>query len=253
MNSPARLLNLSGSDDTGQAFRTVECAAFIADEETRRVVAQVCEGLGKQVTLAEGGGREAMEYLSEAPMPEVLIVDVSDTGKPLSTMLTITAAFAENTKVIAIGSVNDIALYRELIDGGVSDYLVKPVSEKALIEAIVRERTPAQPTEPAAEKSTANLIAVIGTRGGIGASTIAANCAWIAAQEHKHQTTLLDLDLQFGTVALALDIEPTRGLREALENPTRIDSLFLEQRGGEAQRPFDSACSRGGGRWRGAF
>ncbi len=227
MNSPASLLNLSGSDDTSRAFRSVECAAFIADDETRRVVAQVCGGLGKQVTVAEGGSREAMEYLSEAPMPEVLIVDVSDTGKPLSTMLTITAAFAENTKVIAIGSVNDIALYRELIDGGVSDYLVKPVSEKALSEAIVREHAPAQPAEPAADKPAANLIAMIGTRGGVGASTIAANCAWIAAQEHKHQTTLLDLDLQFGTVALALDIEPTRGLREALENPSRIDSLFL--------------------------
>jgi len=227
MNSPARLLNLSGSDDTGHVFRAVECAAFIADEETRRVVSQTCDALSKQVSIAEGGSREAMEYLSEAPMPEVLIVDVSDTGKPLSTMLTITAAFAENTKVIAIGSVNDIGLYRELIDGGVSDYLVKPVSEKALSEAISRERAATQPTEPVADKAAANLIALIGTRGGVGASTIAANCAWIAAQEHKHQTTLLDLDLQFGTVALALDIEPTRGLREALENPSRIDSLFL--------------------------
>src|SRR5262249_29779124 len=155
----------------------------------------------KQVSIAEGGSREAMEYLSEAPMPEVLIVDVSDTGKPLSTMLTITAAFAENTKVIAIGSVNDIGLYRELIDGGVSDYLVKPVSGKALSEAISREPPRSPPARPGRSQRAANLIALIGTRGGVGASTIAANCAWIAAQEHKHQTTLLDLDLQFGTVA----------------------------------------------------
>ncbi len=228
MSSTARLMTLSGSDEAGQAFRTVDCAAFIADEETRRVVEQVCQSLGKDVSVSEGGSREAMEYLSEAPMPEVLIVDVSDTGKPLSTMLTITAAFAENTKVIAIGSVNDIALYRELIDGGVSDYLVKPVSEKALSDAIARERNSPQPAEPAAaEKTAANVVAIIGTRGGVGASTIAANCAWIVAQEQKRQTTLLDLDLQFGTIALALDIEPTRGLREALENPSRIDSLFL--------------------------
>jgi pilus assembly protein CpaE len=221
-------MNLSGSDQAGQAFRTVDCAAFIADEETRRVVEQSCQALGKDASVSEGGSREAMEYLSEAPMPEILIVDVSDTGKPLSTMLTITAAFAENTKVIAIGSVNDIALYRELIDGGVSDYLVKPVSEKALSEAIARERNLPQNPEPvAAEKTPANVVAVIGTRGGVGASTIAANCAWIVAQEHKKPTTLLDLDLQFGTVALVLDIEPTRGLREALENPSRIDSLFL--------------------------
>ncbi|MCI0429473.1 MAG: hypothetical protein L0210_02875, partial [Rhodospirillales bacterium] len=227
MTSPARLMNLSGSGETSHAYRAAECAAFVADEETRRVVEQACQGLGKEVTLAEGGSREAMEYLSEAPMPEVLIVDVSDTGKPLSTMLTITAAFAENTKVIAIGAVNDISLYRELIDGGVSDYLVKPISEKALGDAIMRERTSKQPADPAADKPAPNLIALIGTRGGVGASTIAANCAWIIAQEHKRQTTLLDLDLQLGTIALTLDIEPTRGLREALENPSRIDSLFL--------------------------
>src|SRR5512145_416184 len=140
-------MTLSGSGEAGTAYRSVECAAFVADDETRRAVEQACQGLGKDVSVSEGGSREAMEYLSEAPMPEVLIVDVSDTGKPLSTMLTITAAFAENTKVIAIGSVNDIALYRELIEGGVSDYLVKPVSEKALSESIARERKPAQPAE----------------------------------------------------------------------------------------------------------
>ena len=229
MSSAARMMNLSGSAEASPTLRAVACAAFISDEETRQLVASVCQGHGKDVSVMEGGSREAMEYLAEAPMPEILIVDVSDTGKPLSTMLTITAAFAENTKVIAIGSVNDISLYRELIDGGVSDYLVKPVSEKMLAEAILRERSAAaaQAPEPQGDKKAPNLTAFIGTRGGVGASTIAANCAWIAAHERKRQTTLLDLDLQFGTVALALDIEPTRGLREALENPTRIDSLFL--------------------------
>jgi pilus assembly protein CpaE len=47
------------------------------------------------------------------------------------------------------------------------------------------------------------------------------------AEEKQKRTALVDLDLEFGTVALSLDLEPTRGLREALENPTRIDSLFI--------------------------
>jgi pilus assembly protein CpaE len=106
---------------------------------------------------------------------------------------------------------------------------VKPVSEKMLADAIMRDRTaaPVLAPEPQADRKAQTVVAFMGTRGGVGASTIAANCAWIAAQERKRQTTLLDLDLQFGTVALTLDIEPTRGLREALENPSRIDSLFL--------------------------
>jgi len=227
MSTAARLLNVTGSGAAASAFRAAECAAFVTDEETRALVEQVCQSHNRDVAITVGGSREAMEYLAEAPMPKTLIVDVTDTGKPLSTMLTITAAFAENTKVIAIGSVNDVGLYRELIEGGVSDYLVKPVTEKALADALLRERNVAPEPDASEQRAPANLVAFIGTRGGVGASTVSSGCAWIIAQELKLRTTLLDLDLQFGTIALGLDIEPTRGLREALENPSRIDSLFL--------------------------
>src|SRR3546814_9600249 len=53
------------------------------------------------------------------------------------------------------------------------------------------------------------------------------NLAWLIAEERKHKTVLVDLDLEFGTIALSLDLEPTRGLREALENPARVDGLFI--------------------------
>ncbi len=69
---------------------------------------------------------------------------------------------------------------------------------------------------------------MIGSRGGVGASSLAVNLAWILSQEKKKKTAIVDLDLEFGTVALLLDLEPTTGLREALESPARIDSLFVE-------------------------
>jgi len=67
----------------------------------------------------------------------------------------------------------------------------------------------------------------MGTRGGVGASTVAMNLAWLSANDYKRDTMLVDLDLQGGTIALALDVEPSHGLREVLDNPARIDSLFL--------------------------
>jgi pilus assembly protein CpaE len=70
-------------------------------------------------------------------------------------------------------------------------------------------------------------VAVIGTRGGVGASTVTANLAWYLAEQHKRRTMLLDLDLQFGTASLAFDVEPSRGLRDALEQPNRIDALLV--------------------------
>jgi len=70
---------------------------------------------------------------------------------------------------------------------------------------------------------------VIGSRGGVGASTVAASLAWLFGERDKRQTALVDLDVHFGTDALALDLEPGRGLTDAIENPSRIDGLFIER------------------------
>src|SRR5262249_30885579 len=154
----------------------------------------------------------AVDYLAAGAPPKVLIVDVSDSNKPLSAMLPIIAAFAEDTRVIAIGAVNDINLYREMIEAGISEYLVKPLSDRALDSALTRaqERKVAAAVAVAPEAKAApetgkrSLIAVMGTRGGVGASTTAMNLAWLFANEHKRETMLVDLDLHCGTVALAL-------------------------------------------------
>src|SRR5215510_7509574 len=116
----------------------VDCAAFIADPLTHGTVTQVCQPLFPGLQVMQGGAKEAVDYLAAGAPPRILIVDVSDSNKPLSAMLPIIAAFAEDTRVIAIGALNDIELYREMIEAGISDYLVKPVSDKALATAVER-------------------------------------------------------------------------------------------------------------------
>ena len=73
------------------------------------------------------------------------------------------------------------------------------------------------------------MIVFIGSRGGVGATTSAVSCAWLLATERRERVALVDLDLHFGTVALKLDLDPGSGLCEALEQPSRIDSLFIER------------------------
>jgi pilus assembly protein CpaE len=106
------------------------------------------------------------------------------------------------------------------------DYLVKPVSAEAMTAALNRKFHGPQ-GEPAPKMG--RLIAVVGARGGVGATTVATNLAWTLAHEHSMRVALVDLDLFFGSCGLAFDLELGRGFREALENPARIDSLFIER------------------------
>lgn len=204
-----------------------ECVAFVGDNQTHSVVASVLKEYFAEPLVRDGGTNQAIEYLGSTPAPSVLIVDVSEAASPQTAMLSLGAALPEDTKVIGIGAVNDISVYREIVDSGACDYLVKPVTEKALVSALSRTEETSQPhvVETAPEQKA--RIAVIGSRGGVGSSTLAVNLAWILAEERKYKTALVDLDLEFGTIALSLDLEPTRGLREALENPARVDGLFI--------------------------
>jgi len=204
-----------------------ECVAFVGDNQTHSVVASVLSEYFAEPLVRDGGPNQAIEYLGSTVPPSVLIVDVSEAVSPQTAMMSLSAAIPEGTKVIGIGSVNDIAVYREIVDAGAADYLVKPVTEKALASALARteETQYSHASEMVPEQKA--RIAVIGSRGGVGASTLAMNLAWIISEERRYKTALVDLDLEFGTVALSLDLEPTRGLREALENPARVDGLFI--------------------------
>jgi pilus assembly protein CpaE len=228
MSAAEGLLDLQEED---VALTAAECIAFVSDNQTHGVVGSMMSQFFDSPVLRDGGSQEALDYLAEFPAPKVIIVDIGDSSAPLTAMLSLTAAFTEDTRLIGIGTINDINLYREMVGAGITDYLVKPVTEKALAAALARAEEPLHTSSDPADSSNpehVRRIAVIGSRGGVGASSLAVNLAWILSQEKKKKTAIVDLDLEFGTVALLLDLEPTTGLREALESPARIDSLFVE-------------------------
>ena len=179
----------------------------------------------KAVIQTAGGGIEAaLTGLAVQASPNLIIIDTTAGAAPLLRGLDRLAQVVdEGTKVIIIGAANDIALYRELIRRGVSEYLVAPIQPLQIIQAV--SSLYVNPDKP----FVGRIAAVIGARGGVGSSTIAHNVAWAIAEKYGANTTLMDLDLPFGTVGLDFNQDQTQGVAEALLAPERVDEVFLDR------------------------
>ncbi|WP_294244228.1 pilus assembly protein CpaE [uncultured Sphingomonas sp.] len=206
--------------------------AFVSDDWTVEAIRPLVAEQGWSVDkVMKGGLSGAIQSLSVLASPQILLVDLSDTPDPASEIHNLAEVCEPGTIVIAVGSVNDVRLYRSLLANGLHDYLLKPINADQLRDTIAQARTiihAPRAMENAPEKATCS-VAIVGVRGGVGASTIAASLGWLMAERLDRTTALLDLDVHFGTAALALDLEPGRGLVDAIDNPSRIDGLFLER------------------------
>ncbi|QFT77015.1 pilus assembly protein CpaE [Erythrobacter sp. THAF29] len=223
MNAPWK----SGLPGNRDAF-----AAYICDDAALDVLRPVVIEMGWQPEKCNKGGlRNAIQSLSVSASPAILVVDLSESGDPLNDINALAEVCEPGTVVIAIGQVNDVRLYRDLIASGIHDYLLKPLNAQQLHDSL--NQALAVFTSPKAGDGDAVKrhisTAVVGTRGGVGASTLATSLAYLFSSEHDAPTALLDLDIHFGTGALALDLEPGRGLTDAIDNPSRIDGLFIER------------------------
>ena len=207
-------------------------AAFVCDDETLEMLRPVAEEMGWPTDKCNKGGlRNAVQTLSVSASPNILLVDLSESGDPLNDINSLAEVCEPGTVVIAMGQVNDVRLYRDLIVSGLQDYLLKPFSPDQLRDVLAQAQAvlnAPKNEDQHAEKPHIST-AVIGTRGGVGASTIATSVAWLLSHDRERLTALLDLDVHFGTGALSLDLEPGRGLTDAIDNPSRIDGLFIER------------------------
>jgi len=207
-------------------------AAYVCDETSAEALRPIVGDMGWAVEkVFKGGLRNAVQSLSVSASPQILFVDLAESGDPLNDINALAEVCEPGTVVIAAGQVNDVRLYRDLVASGIQDYLLKPLQPEALREALGHAHSMLNAPKPleAELDRPHSAIAVIGTRGGVGASTIATSLAWLISEKEKRTTALLDLDVHFGTGALTLDLEPGRGLTDAIENPSRIDGLFIER------------------------
>jgi pilus assembly protein CpaE len=202
--------------------------AFVADSESETAVHECLAQLSMPTTaLIRGGITKAVQYLGAERSPNLLIVDVSDVDLPVSQIHALAEVCEPGVTVIAVGTRNDVGLYRDLLHAGVSDYIVKPLTPQILANAL-RKATSEDGIAPISQK-VGKVVSFTGARGGVGTTTLAVNVAWYLANQQGRRVALVDLDLQNGDCGFTLDIKPTPGLREALTNPLRVDAILIER------------------------
>lgn len=225
---------MSTATDMISKDKSHQFAAFVCDPGvTEALVPILSEHEWPLDSVATGGIENAIRTLGASPSPRYLVVDLSDSTDPQGDVDSLAEVCEPGTSVIALGTQNDVSLYRSLIDSGIIEYFVKPVTtdeiRMALLNAEQALRMAEEGPQGQPEEEVKRCVCVIGVRGGTGASLVASSAAWMIANEIDRSVALLDLDIHFGTDALVFDLEPGRGLIDALDNPSRVDSLFIER------------------------
>ncbi|MEE9272638.1 MAG: AAA family ATPase [Robiginitomaculum sp.] len=210
-----------------KALPGISIHSFCERPETARVVQSINDDWRMARTNLKvymGGLPAAIEHYNNENTPGLVMFESGLRGPELFAQLARLAAVCDSgTKVVMIGAVNDIKLYRELMDQGISDYIVPPFHPLTLIRAL--SDLYADPDKPFVGK----IISFFGAKGGVGSSTIAHNIAWALAGKIGQETALVDLDSSWGTTALDFMYDCSEGLEEALSDPERLDATLLDR------------------------
>jgi pilus assembly protein CpaE len=177
-----------------------------------------------KMSIHFGGMARAAKHYVDNPSPQFIIVEENGGPDEIQRGLEALAEVVEpGRKVIVIGAVNDVQAYRRLISQGVSEYLVGPVTTGDIAAAIT------SCIKDASSTPRGRVISFIGARGGVGSSMLAANMGWALAQASQEEVIGIDLDFNFGTMALALNLDPKQAVSDALSDADRIDTVLVER------------------------
>jgi pilus assembly protein CpaE len=176
------------------------------------------------VQIHMGGISAAVQVFQHELTPNVIIVETTANRETvLAGLAQLAQVCGPETKVVVIGHLNDIILYRELMRLGVSDYIVAPVHQLQIIDSISGLYQ-----DPGA-KPLGRIFAFVGSKGGVGSSTLAHNVGWYISRQLDTDTVITDFDLAFGTAGLNFNQEASQGIADALIQPDRIDQTLLDR------------------------
>lgn len=234
-SASASMQQTSASASAGEERPAVTAMAFVTDSVAQgRVSADLFSMTLGKANIREGSIATALAITEWPRDLDLLVVDLGDAADPVADAAALKTAVPGGCVVIGVGRINDVALYRDLMAVGFSDYLALPLVEGVAGRAVerafeARERGAMTGGVAAAKDAKPRTLAVIGSRGGVGATTLAIAVADMLGNRLKEEVVLVDFDLHYGSLMLALDLEAIEALREALDQPDRVDALFIQQ------------------------
>ncbi|MFA7439084.1 CpaE family protein [Castellaniella sp.] len=201
-------------------------AAFLEDRHSQEEMQRVMDVDTVSDTLVAAGGVDAaIAWLQKQnKSPQRLLVDISASDRALDDLDRLADACDPSVIVYVVGERNDVGLYRNLLVRGVQDYLVKPLSVELIRRLLIQERSDVRQTRHG------RCVALMGTRGGVGTSTVAAHLARALGQGGvRRRVVYVDLNVYDGTGAGILGVPGGTALLDVLGNIDRLDHQYLER------------------------
>ncbi|MCX7329236.1 MAG: CpaE family protein [Hyphomicrobiales bacterium] len=220
-----------GSSDTNAEVIApvprISLQAFCESHDVAAAIQAAITDRRMQKTISKvhmGGPAAAVEAFQDAPTPNALILEnTQDRAQLFAHLERLSEVCDAGTRVIVVGHVNDISLFRELTSRGVSDYLIAPIGVLDVVRSV------SQLFGAPGAASLGRTISIVGAKGGVGASTVAHNIAWAISQSFNASTVLVDLDLAFGTAGLDFNQDPPQGVADAIFAPDRLDQALVDR------------------------
>ncbi len=205
----------------------IQLIAFLAEDDGKILEKVLKEEGVKAYEIKSGGVKEAIEYFSNHRSSKYLVIDISNCDMPVSDLNKLADVCEPDISVIAVGSRNEVGLYRDLMKLGILEYIVKPLYPDILghtIQSMIGEEKGKKD-----KLKLGKIISVAGSRGGVGSTFLSVSLAAILAIERSRRVVVVDMDFQYGTVSLYTNVKTNFGLKNALEDPDRLDPLILER------------------------
>ncbi len=176
------------------------------------------------VEIFPGGIAGAVAAYAQAPTPELLVVESSAQPDQLFQQLaSLAEVVVKGTRVVVLGHVNDLFLYRRMLAEGVHDYMALPLPVEQFVASL------SQLFQGDAGAKVGRVISFMGAKGGVGSSVIAHNAAWLLANKHKINTVVTDMDLAFGTAGIDFNVAAAQTVADALAGTERLDEAMIDR------------------------